>query len=119
MVLTKTMTVEEFEAMPDDGKRYELVQGVLREMPMGGFRHSHIGIGIASALHVHVQPRGLGEVTGADGGFRIFADQQTVRVPDVAFIRANRMPPPEELDRLGRLAPDLVVEVVSPSDQMS
>jgi Uma2 family endonuclease len=74
---------------------------------------------IGANLLVYVQPRGLGEVFNSDTGFRIFGDEQTVRLPDVSFVRADRLPPLDELNRVGRLVPDLVVEVVSPSDRMS
>jgi Uma2 family endonuclease len=57
-------------------------------------------------------------VFGADGGFAPFPDRQTVRAADAAFVRADRLPPPDQ-EGFSRLAPDLVVEVVSPSDRMT
>src|SRR6266508_6524195 len=119
MVLTKKMTVDEFEAMPDDGNQYELIRGVRRQMPAGGLRHGDIGSGIIIDLGLHVRVHNLGRVFNADTGFRIFSDEQTVYQPDVAFVRAHRLPSLAEQDRVGRLAPDLVVEVVSPTDRMS
>jgi Uma2 family endonuclease len=56
---------------------------------------------------------------GADGGFVLFPDRATVRVPDVAFVRADRAPQGEARKSFPRLAPDLVVEVLSPSDRAS
>jgi Uma2 family endonuclease len=58
-------------------------------------------------------------VYGADGGFVLFADRQTVLVPDVAFVAAERVPLGSARKRFPRLAPDLVVEVFSPSDRLS
>ena len=55
----------------------------------------------------------------SDGGFVLFPDRETVRVPDVAFVRADRMPQGEARRHFPRLAPDLVVEVLSPTDRAS
>jgi Uma2 family endonuclease len=49
----------------------------------------------------------------------LFPDRETVRVPDVAFVRTERMPQGEARRHFPRLAPDLVVEVLSPTDRAS
>ncbi len=118
MATTKLMTIEDLEreGTPDDG-RYELIEGVLVEMTPSSSRSSRIGGRCVHYLSAHVLPRGLGDVFAADGGFAPFPGRQTVRVPDAAFVRADRLPPPDE-EGFYRLAPDLVVEVVSPSDRM-
>ena len=69
-------------------------------------------------MWLHVVPRKLGRVYNADAGFVLFDNPQLVRVPDAAFVRADRLPPEAERDKFLRLAPDLVVEVISPSDSM-
>lgn len=58
----------------------------------------------------------LGAVFGQHSGFQIFADPETVRAPDVAFVRSDRL---AAIPRRGypQLAPDLVVEVLSPDDR--
>jgi Uma2 family endonuclease len=119
MVLAKPMTVDEFEAMPEDGKRYELVRGVLREMPAGGGWHGEIGADFIIDLGGYVRAHQLGKIYNADTGFRIFPDHETVYQPDVAFVRADRLPSLSERRRILRIRPDLVVEVVSPTDRMS
>jgi len=119
MVTTKLMTVEEFEQLSDDGNRYELVRGELRQMPAGGLLHGDIGMGIGARLWIHVQPGRLGRVYNADTGFRLFPDQETAYMPAVAFVRVERLGLVDDYAKLGRLAPDLVVEVVSPTDRMS
>jgi Uma2 family endonuclease len=117
MVTTKLMSVEEFEAMPNDGKRYELVRGELVLMPPPGYEHFRV-IGLVSHyLNLFVLPRGLG-VVGSDGGFVTARDPDTTREPGVAFIAAERVPTGEDAFRAVRAAPDLAVEVRSPSDSM-
>jgi Uma2 family endonuclease len=113
------MTVEELEAWPDDGWQYELVRGVLVRMPFSGFEASCIGARLLTRMGAFVEDHELGEVTGADGGFRpdLEHPRDTELAPDVAFVRADRLPSrtsPEYAKAL-RLAPDLAVEVMSPS----
>ena len=112
---TKLMTAEELAALPDDGYQYELVRGVLVKMPPPGFEHGEIVGETFGWLREFVRAHGLGRVVTADAGFRLEEDPDTVRGPDIAFVRADRLPPPDQ--RVGYLAipPDLVVEVVSRS----
>lgn len=119
MVATKRMTFEEFEAMPNDGKRYELVDGELREMPPAGLQHGDVGSGLNAELRFHVRQRRLGRVFGPDTGFRIFPDRDLAYAPDVSFVTAERIATVDDYEKMGRMAPDLVVEVVSPSDRMT
>ena len=66
---------------------------------------------------MHVRSRKLGRVLSAEAGFVLFPDRETVLAPDVAFIQAGREPQGEARWHFARLAPDLVVEVCSPSDR--
>jgi len=92
----------------------ELVDGVLVEKTMG-YRESYLAILIATLLNNFVQPRKLGAVTGADGMMRLFPG--LVRIPDVAYVSANRLPGAKiPTEPIPSLAPDLVVEVVSESN---
>ena len=117
MATTKLWTVEELEREgPPDG-RWELIDGELVEMTPSGGRASKIGLWIGHLLAGHVAPRRLGEVFGADGGFVLFPGREIVRVADVAFVRDERLPADEDQAGFLRLAPDLVVEVVSPYDR--
>ena len=110
------LTAEELWKMPDDGYRYELVKGILRKMPPAGFEHGIRSLKIGSLLHVHVEKHGLGCVCGAETGFTISRNPDTVRAPDAAFVRR------EAIERQGIVkgywegAPDLAVEVISPGD---
>jgi Uma2 family endonuclease len=111
------LTVEEFTRFPDDGCRWELVRGRAVKEPPAGFEHSSIGVRIASLLHRYVQVRDLGEVVGPDGGFVLFDEPPTVRAPDVAFVAEARLT--FDTRKFAPLAPDLAVEIVSPSNTVS
>jgi Uma2 family endonuclease len=113
---TTLLTADDLLAMPDDGYRYELDKGKLVRLPMSSNESSDVAGGILSALRVYAYPRKLGRVTGADGAYILRRDPYTVRIPDVAFVLADRMPPREKRRRFLELAPDLAVEVVSPTD---
>lgn len=115
---TELMTAEEFARLPDDGYRYELVKGVVHRMSPGSFEPSTISVRIAARLVIFADENGLGAVTGPDGGYVLERGPDTVRAPDVAFVRADRVPTPEQQQRFAELAPDLAVEVVSPSDSL-
>ncbi len=117
------MTVDDLLAMPDDAEwQYEVVEGRLVRTPASGFDAARIALRLAAALLAYVEDHSLGAVTvtGADGTYNLTpagAPAQTGLVPDVAFVRAERVPAPGSPDYLKapHLAPDLVAEIVSPS----
>ena len=115
-----SMTVDQLLALPQDEWMYELVEGRLVRMPASGGEASAIAMRLGIALGIFVLPRGLGTITGADGTFDLTQPgetDETALVPDVAFVRADRVPvrTSPEYAKAWRLAPDLVAEVVSPS----
>jgi Uma2 family endonuclease len=114
-----TMTIEELAALPDDGYRHELMRGELVTMPPAGFDHSRIGAGIVADLVQFVRQHRLGHVTQSDGGYVLQKKPPTLLAPDAAFVRADRLPANELHPGFLELPPDLVVEVVSPSDSTS
>jgi Uma2 family endonuclease len=116
MATTRLWTVEELEREGAPEGRWELIDGELVEMSPSGRRATRIGVRFARFLGNHVDPLGLGEVYGADGGFVMFPGRELLRVPDAAFVRAERLVGQDE-ERFLRLAPDLVVEVISPGDR--
>ncbi len=116
-VVTPLMTAEQLLVMSDDGRRWELVDGELREMAPAGFDHGRVALRIGARLDEHVRVEGLGAVVAAETGFRLSRSPDTVRAPDAAFVAAHRLPPRQEQQRFLDLAPDLAVEVVSPSDR--
>lgn len=110
------LTADDLLAMPEDGNRYELLRGELVSTPMSSYESSDIAMGIGSALRAFAHTRGLGRVAGADGAFILARDPYTVRIPDASFVQIDRLPPANQRRRFLELAPDLAVEVVSPSD---
>ena len=111
------VSAEELLDMPDDGYQYELVRGELRKMAPAGARHSNIGMTVGTSLNFHVMSNNLGTVFGADGGFLLERNPDTVRAPDVAFVRRERMEEVGLMDSYWPGPPDLAVEVISPNDR--
>lgn len=110
------MTAEELLSLPDDGKRYELVEGELREIAPAGARHGDATAALTVLLGQYVRANRLGRVLAAETGFRISRDPDTVRAPDVSFVSRERVPSDGPPEGYWELAPDLAVEVVSPND---
>jgi Uma2 family endonuclease len=94
----------------------ELIGGELVMMSPAGFDHGRYASRIVTALENHVDRQGLGVVTTAEAGFQLSRDPDTVRAPDVAFVRASRIPS-GGVKGFFQGAPDIAVEVVSPSDR--
>lgn len=109
-------TPEDLLTMPG-GKNFELVNGRLVERCMG-FLAGWIAGRLIRVLGNHCDPRRLGWVVGGDAGYQGFPDSpRTVRKPDVSFVRQGRFE--EDQLPLGytHVVPDLVAEVISPSDK--
>jgi Uma2 family endonuclease len=116
--VTKILTAEELMDLPEDGFRYELVKGELVKMTPTGLRHGRIAMRLGSRLEQHASKHNLGSVYAAETGFLLASDPDTVRAPDASFVAAGRIPPEGEPDKFGPFAPDLAVEVISPSDRV-
>ncbi len=118
MTATLLMTADDLAALPDDGNRYELLRGELLTMPPTGFEHGAVTGETLWQIKTFVRETGAGAVV-TEVGFVLSHDPTTVLAPDVAFIRQDRVP--QGPDRVGfaKLAPDLVVEVVSPSNSLA
>jgi Uma2 family endonuclease len=118
MSTTTLVTAAELLAMPTGmGKRYELVAGELREMPPSGWRHGKVTSRLNARLDYYVEEHNLGVVFGAETGFRLASDPDTVRAPNVSFISKQNLPEREPSDGFWPGAPDLAVEVLSPGDR--
>jgi Uma2 family endonuclease len=115
-IALRTMTADELLRMPEDGYRYELIEGELYQMAPPGSQHGFIGNNLSWRLSQYVESNKLGTVMAAETGFLIAHDPDTVRAPDIAFVSQ------EQLARCGipagyfPEAPVLAVEVVSPDD---
>jgi Uma2 family endonuclease len=113
MTVSTLMTADELLRLPDDGWRYELVRGELKKISPSGARHGRVAARIIISLGHYAQARRLGEVYAAEAGFRIARNPDTVRAPDAAFVRAERV---VDTAAFFEGAPDAVFEVVSPND---
>jgi Uma2 family endonuclease len=107
-------TAEQLLEAGDIG-RCELIRGELRMMIPAGDEHGRITGKLTCAVGNHVISRQLGVFHGAETGFTLSRDPDTVRAPDVAFTRAERVAPP--VRGFVPAAPDLAVEVLSPDDR--
>lgn len=101
--------------IPDDGNKYELVDGELR-VSAAGVRHEEIGALIISLLMAFVRPRRLGIVCGSSAGYKL--PNGRVRSPDVSFIAMERLPGGRAPEGFGDFMPDLAVEILSPGDSI-
>jgi Uma2 family endonuclease len=107
---------EDLLSLPDGGKGFELVDGVLVEKHMGGFA-SWVAGRILQLLASYGQDSGAGWVLDAEGSYQCFADAPgKVRKPDVSFIRTGRLPGERIPSGHVPIPPDLAVEVISPND---
>ncbi len=114
---TDVVTAAELLAMPDDGRRHELIAGELRMIGPAGYEHGVVVSRIDRRLGAYVELNRLGEISGAETGFLIETNPDTVLAPDVAFVCAKRIAS-EGLPRSYFPGPpDLAVEVGSPDDK--
>ena len=116
MTTSARITAEELLKMPDDGLRYELVKGELRRYPFAESQHGYVTMNAGSRLASHVEANKLGTVYAAGTGFQIAFSPDTVRAPDVAFVSRQRIGDVKPTRGYRAGAPDLAVEVISPSD---
>ena len=112
---SELLTADDLMRLCGDGLRGELVRGVLHETMPTGHRHGKIATKLAAALLDFVELRGLGTVVSSDAGFWLERAPDTVRAPDVAFTSAQKIPMAAEIEGYAEVVPDLVVEIVSPS----
>ena len=115
-VTQHAVTADELLRRPDDSFRYALVRGELIRMTPAGFDHGVIEMRLGAALTNHVTAHRLGVVCGAETGFVLARDPDTVLAPDIAFVRRERIPAAGRPRTFWEGAPDLAAEVVSPGD---
>lgn len=109
------LTARDLEAMYLEDVRAELVGGDLVCEPPAGFHHGVLASTIGRHLWDFVHARHLGRVLGAETGFILARDPDTVRAPDAAFVAGERLTGPLPVGFFEG-APDLAVEVFSPGD---
>lgn len=116
-VTTRPITADEFLRWPDDGFRHELIRGEVISMSLPGGQHGKISLKIGRLIGNHVESAKLGDCYGAETGFLIERDPDTVRGADMAFVRASRLSAITNPKKHVPFAPDLAVEVISPNDR--
>ncbi len=113
------MNAEELLRRSAEIGRAEIRRGELIRMGPSGARHGKVTVRAGRRLDEFVQSRRLGEVFGAETGFILERDPDTVRGADAAFVSAARLPGGEIPAGFFPGAPDLAVEVLSPDDRAS
>jgi Uma2 family endonuclease len=115
----RLMTVEELWALPDDGMRYELIEGELRTTSHTGLEHGGYELALGCRLGQWLEEHPIGELSVGEVGFRLRREPDTVRAADVAFIRAERLAGDLLPKGYFEGAPDLAVGIVSSGDTAS
>jgi Uma2 family endonuclease len=115
IAVARVMTAEALARVADDDFFYELDEGELIRMAPAGADHGWIEDILHVILSNHVTKHRLGKIYSGDTGFLLQSDPDVVRAPDIAFVRQERMP--VKTHRSGYIvgAPDLAVEIQSPS----
>lgn len=117
---TRSYSVTDLQALPDEPIRYELVDGALLPVNPPSFFHSLLAAELFFRLSAFVRERQLGMVLGDNTGYLLHTDpiakRPTVRLPDLSFVRSGRKP--ADGFALFEGAPDLAVEIVLPSDTL-
>ena len=104
-------TYADYRALPDDGNRYEIIEGVLYMANAPSYEHQYVSMMLSRALINHVLERKLGIVLAAPFEVHLSEDTRPVQ-PDILFIASTRQPKAGAKFFAG--APDLIVEVISP-----
>src|SRR5438067_5498286 len=117
---TKTlMSLEEFDALPDDGFKHELNRGELVTMTFPIFGHNRVIRQIYDILSAFLRSNPLGEILWTDSGFLLSepGEPPTLRGPDLAYVPRERSARIANSTKRAQGAPELAIEVVSPSDR--
>lgn len=112
----KLLTAEDLLRLHGQGVKGELIEGVLHRKVSAGKKHGRIAGRVITRFNNFVIPRCIGQVGGTDAGVLVGRNPDTVREPDVYFVSAERLPLDDDSDGYLEVAPELVVEIVSPSN---
>ncbi len=112
MVTKLKLTYQDYVLLPDDGKRYEILDGDLHVTPSPTARHQKVSLNLTLALAEHARAHGLGQVFAAP--LDVILADDSIAQPDILFISNERLPIVRDWVHG---APDLVIEILSPGTQ--
>lgn len=116
MLAAEYLTAEDLEKIHDKDHRYELVDGRLLVREPAGYTHGSVAARLIARLVTYVDQNALGVVLATDAGYILRRGPDTVRAPDTSFIARDRIPHPRPRS-FAEMAPDLAVEILSPSNR--
>ncbi len=116
---TKRLTADEFFELPEppDGSKQELVKGEVVTMPAPGFERGEVQGNVYFVIKTFLNANRIGRVVTESGVLTDrYEEESTIRGPDVSYYSKERVPLGRRIVKYSELAPDLCVEVVSPSN---
>ena len=114
MEIKRPVTIEDMYHMPQDGQKYELVDGEVVVSP-ASVLHGEIALKIAHIIATFLDDHPMGKVYGDNVG--LVLPTGNLRSPDAFFVRMEKLPGGKSPITFGELVPDLAVEVLSPGDR--
>lgn len=105
-------TYDTYAAIPDDGNRYEIIDGVLYMSPAPNMSHQGASANLFGRLYIHVQLGGRGRVYAAPTDVELPSLRYRLVQPDIVVILSRNLSIIEHQKVVG--TPDLVVEILSP-----
>ncbi len=113
---TRPITADELLEMDARGERGELIRGVFCKTMPTSPGHGFIAMKLGHLLLSALEKVGAGRVMGTDSGVRIEREPDTILAPDIGYYAFDRLPHDSDVSRITDVVPDIVAEVVSPSD---
>ena len=113
MVTTQLMTAQDLWQIGEAGEHAELIDGEIVQMAPPGGEHAIVQLRLGSIMLQYIDERRLGQAFG-EAGFILHRGPDTVLAPDLAYVEASRLP--DDVTGFLPLAPDLAVEIISPSN---
>ncbi|MCY4576302.1 MAG: Uma2 family endonuclease [Chloroflexi bacterium] len=110
---TEPITAEQLMEMDERG---ELIRGVFCPTMIPGIQHGQVMANITMLLGLVMSPNKLGTIVTANAGVLLGRNPDTVLGPDISYFSRERLPLETEIRGYAEVPPELVVEVVSPSD---
>ena len=118
VTIERPATIDDLLQLELEGKSYELVYGVLVEVPSMSFRESRLAARLIVPLDLFITKQDLGIVLDSEAKYRLARDPDLVRRPDVSFVSWRQLPGRKiPADDVVDFAPELAIEVISPTNR--